>query len=628
MNTAAHILKKYWNHTSFRTPQSEIIEAVLKKKDVIALLPTGGGKSICFQIPTLLQEGVCIVVSPLIALMQDQVTNLTNRGIKAIALTSGISQNDMIALFDNLQFGNYKFLYLSPERLQSAFIQEKIKQLKVNLIAIDEAHCISEWGHDFRPSYRNISILKELKPDTNFIALTASATNEVLEDISTNLDLKNVQLFKKSFYRDNLAYQLFSIEDKLHRLLQIFTKTKAPAIVYVSSRNKTKEISKFLTVNGFLASYYHGGLSSSEKQEAFENWMSEKTPIMVATNAFGMGIDKDNVKAVVHLDLPNSVENYIQEAGRAGRNGKKSYAVLLQNKSDILAFKEKTATSFPTISEIKEVYKNLHQQYQIANGELITTAFEFNLLEFSNKYNYAYNKLNNTLRILINNGIIELSNNYKKKSTILFLATSSQVIYYAKNNTSTQLVVNTLLRSYGGLFEQETHINEYWLAKKIKSTVLKITQALEQLHTDEIIAYKKATNNSELFFLVPREDHSAINRISKNCTRYIDQKKQKSDALIHFVENINTCRSIQILHYFNEQNVSECGVCDVCLSKNKKVADISTQIIGLLKSEILYTSKEICSRISFTDEVVLVNLQQLLAEDIIGINQYNQYYLK
>lgn len=628
MNTATHILKKYWNHDAFRAPQQEIIEAVLAKNNVIALLPTGGGKSICFQVPTLLQEGVCIVVSPLIALMQDQVTNLSNRGIKAIALTSGISQDDMIALFDNLRFGNYKFLYLSPERLQSTFIQEKIKQLNVNLIAIDEAHCISEWGHDFRPSYRNINILKELQPNVNFIALTASATNEVLEDISASLELKDIQVFKKSFYRDNLAYQLFSIEDKLHRLLQIFSKTKAPAIVYVASRNKTKEISKFLTVNGFSASYYHGGLTSNEKQEAFENWMSEKTPIMVATNAFGMGIDKDNVKVVVHLDLPNSVENYIQEAGRAGRNGEKSYAVLLQNSSDVLTFKEKAATSFPTILEIKEVYKNLHQQYQIANGELISTPFEFNLLEFSNKHNYPINKLNNTLRMLINNGVIELSNNYKKKSTVLFLATSNQVIQYAKNNSLTQLFVNTLLRSYGGLFEQETPINEYWLAKKTTSTVPKTIQLLTQLHTDEIIDYKKASNNSELYFLVPREDAVAINRISKNCTRYIQQKRKKSEALIRFVENTNTCRNIQVLHYFNEQNADECGVCDVCLSKKKQLENISTQITNLLSSKTFYTSKEICNHISFADEVVLVNLQHLLSEDIIAINQHNQYYLK
>ena len=628
MNTATHILKKYWNHDAFREPQQEIIEAVLAKNNVIALLPTGGGKSICFQVPTLLQEGVCIVVSPLIALMQDQVRNLTNRGIKAIALTSGISQDDMIALFDNLRFGNYKFLYLSPERLQSTFIQEKIKQLKVSLIAIDEAHCISEWGHDFRPSYRNINILKELQPNTNFIALTASATKEVLEDISASLELNNVQVFKKSFYRDNLAYQLFFTEDKLHRLLQIFSKTKAPAIVYVASRNKTKEISKFLTVNGFSASYYHGGLTSNEKQEAFENWMSERTPIMVATNAFGMGIDKDNVKVVVHLDLPNSVENYIQEAGRAGRNGKKSYAVLLQNSNDTLVFKEKAATSFPSISEMKEVYKNLHQQYQIANGELISTPFEFNLLKFSNKHNYPINKLNNTLRMLINNGVIELSNNYKKKSTVLFLATSNQVIHYAKNNTLTQLLVNTLLRSYGGLFEQETPINEYWLAKKIASTVPKTIQLLTQLHIDEIIDYKKASNTSELYFLVPREDAIAINRISKNCTSYIQKKKKKSEALIRFVENTDTCRNVQVLYYFNEQNAAECGVCDVCLSKKKKTENISTHITDLLSSKTYYTSKEICSHISFADEVVLVNLQHLLAEDIIAINQHNQYYLK
>ncbi len=622
------VLKKYWNHQSFRTPQDKIIDAVLKRIDVIALLPTGGGKSVCFQIPALLQDGVCIVVSPLIALMQDQVTNLKSRGIKAFALTSGLSQDDIIALFDNLKFGGYKFLYLSPERLQSTFIQKKIKELNVNLVAIDEAHCISEWGHDFRPSYRNIRILKELKPNVNFIALTASATKEVLKDISSNLELKNVQLFKKSFYRDNLAYQIFSIEDKLYRLLQIFIKIKGSAIVYVNSRNKTKEISKFLTVNSFSAGYYHGGMSSKDKQEFFEKWISEETPIMVATNAFGMGIDKENVRVVIHLDLPNSVENYIQEAGRAGRNGKKAYAVLLQNKSDILFFKERMAASFPSILEIKDVYKRLHQNYQIAYGEFIETSFEFNLLEFSNKYNYTANKLSNTLKILVNNGIIELSDNYIRISTIKFLVTSLEVINYAKNNISVRLFIEIILRSYGGLFEQETKINEYLLAKKANLTTAKSIGLLRRLHNEKIIDYRKSSASSELFFLLPREDNIAISRVSKDIIKYINQKKRKSDALIRFVENDITCRNVQVLHYFDEKNISECGICDVCLSKNKRTENISVKIIELLKSGATYDSKEICNLITINDKAILLNLQHLLAENSIAINNHNQYYIK
>lgn len=628
MISSVDILKKYWNHTSFRDPQDKIIESVLNKNNVIALLPTGGGKSICFQIPAIQQKGVCIVISPLIALMQDQVDNLNERGIKAIALSSGTSQDDMIALFDNLRFGNYKFLYLSPERLQSPFIQEKIKQLDVNLITIDEAHCISEWGHDFRPSYRNIKILKEIKPNTNFIALTASATSEVLTDISKSLELKNVQVFKKSFYRDNLAYQIFTIEDKLHRLIQIFTKTKAPAIVYVSSRNKTKEIATFLTANGFLASYYHGGLTSAEKQQSFNNWMSEKTPIIVATNAFGMGIDKANVKVVVHIDIPNSLENYIQEAGRAGRNGNKSFSVVLQNQNDIRLFKEKSENTFHSIKEIKEVYKNLHSNFHIANGELPENNFQFNFSDFCNKYKYIPQKLNSSLTILNSNGIIELSKDYAAKSTMQFLATSKQVINYTKNDNTTATLINTALRSYGGIFEQPTKINEYWLSQKTKLSIKKVIEILEQLCNEELIMYQRANTNSDLFFLVPREDNIAINRISKNILSYIDQKKSKFNKMIHFIENDKVCRSVQVLQYFNEHNIGECGMCDVCLSKKKKVENISNKIITLFNQQEKLTSKEICKRMLVDDTVVLLNLQQLLSEDKIQINNYNQYFIK
>ena len=627
MIDALKILKKYWKHTSFRDAQAEIIEAVLKKKDVVALLPTGGGKSICFQVPAMQLQGICIVISPLIALMQDQVANLDKKGIKAIALTSGLSQDDMITLFDNLQFGNYKFLYLSPERLQSPFIQDKIKQLQVSLIAVDEAHCISEWGHDFRPSYRNIKILRELKPETNFIALTASATPKVIEDISLNLELNQAQVFKKSIFRENLAYQLFSIEDKLHRLLQIATKTKAPIIVYVNSRNKTKDIANFLTANGFSSSFYHGGLMAKEKQTAFDNWMTEKTPIIVATNAFGMGIDKDNVKAVVHLDIPNSVENYLQEAGRAGRNGKKAFSVVLTNQNDIQNFKEKSEAAAVSVAEIKTIYKNLHVHFHIANGELPLTSCQFNLSEFSRKYKMPERKTQRALTVLQAHGVLELSKDFAIKSTLQFLVSSKQIIQHTKTKSLTTNLIQTILRSYGGVFEQVTNVDEYWLSQKTKLPVIKVIELLEQLHSGNFIAYKKASSNAELYFLVPREDNIAINRISKDIVTYNNQKQRKVEKILHFIENDTTCRSIQLLTYFNEKNVSECGICDVCLSRKKVSANITDTLITLLTEEGNLTSKEICLLTLEDDATVLLNLQQLLAEDSIKVNSYNQYYI-
>ena len=627
MINTLEILKKFWNHSSFRKPQNEIINAVLENNNVIALLPTSAGKSICFQVPAMAKEGICIVVSPLVALMQDQVDSLTNKGIKALALTSGMREDDLITIFDNLQFGNYKFLYLSPERLQSIFIQKKIKQLNINLIAIDEAHCISEWGHDFRPSYRNIKILKTLTPTSPIIALTATATKEVLLDISESLEIETATVFKKSFYRSNLAYQIFSIEDKLNRLIQICTKTKAPIIIYVNSRNKTKEIASFLNAKKFSACFYHGGLSAIQKQETFDDWIAEKTPIIVATNAFGMGIDKDNVKVVVHLDLPNSIENYIQEVGRAGRNGEKAFSALLYNKNDVRVFKEKTKNAFPTIKEVKNIYKNLFLHYQIANGELLEEGFNFNLLEFSNKYSLQANKVSFTLSLLQNNGVLNISENYNKKSTVQFSVSSNHVLNYSSRQNNTGKFLQLLLRSYGGLFEQETKINEYWLAKKSNLLFKQAIGVLENLHEEQLLTYNKAAENSEIHFLVPREENRTINSISKNIEKYISQKTKKAKELIQFIENDSVCRSIQVLRYFNEQDIDNCGICDVCLSNKTKFINISTQITDFLKTRKEACSKEICQNISSNEDNVLVNLHQLLSEEIISINNYNQYYI-
>lgn len=622
------ILKKYWNYSEFRPQQEEIITSVLEQNDVIALLPTGGGKSICFQIPALSKEGVCIVISPLIALMQDQVENLNKRGIKAIHIPSKKSQDELITLFDNIKFGGFKFLYISPERLQSYFIQQKIKELAINLIAIDEAHCISEWGHDFRPSYRNIRILKELKPNVNFIALTATANKKVIRDITKNLDLKEPKVFRKSFLRKNLAYQIFTIEDKLQRLIQIFTKTKKPAIVYVNSRKKTEQIATFLNSKNFKSSFYHGGMSSIEKNISFENWMTEKTPIIVATNAFGMGIDKANVGLVIHLDLPSSIENYVQETGRAGRNQKKSFAVLLFNKNDTLLFKERLEKTHLTLKDIKEILKKLYQNFTISLGEFNENPHPFNLLEFSEKYNFSVSKVDTAIKMLSNSGILEINNHYNKKSTLRFIVSSKTVLNYLNQNTIIKKFTNSILRSYAGLFEQEVKIDEFYIAKKNGITTKQVASNLAYLQNDNIIEYTPVKNKVDLLFLLPREDDYTVNRFSRELKQFIIQKKKKSDSLIAFLNNDKICRSIQVLNYFDEFKTKKCGICDVCISENSKPnPNLSLEIIHLLKVKKSLSSSEISVSLIANEREILIHLRQLLSDDKIQINHLNKYQI-
>ena len=622
------ILEEYWGFTSFRASQKEIITNVLENIDSIALLPTGGGKSICFQVPALVKEGVCIVISPLIALMQDQVENLKKRDIKAITIPSGSNQNEIITLFDQVKFGKVKFLYISPERLQARLIQQKIKELNVNLIAIDEAHCISEWGHDFRPSYRNIKILKEILPEVPFIALTATANNKVLKDIANNLQLSNHRLFKKSFFRENLAYQVFKIEDKLERLLQIFTKTKVPAIIYVNSRKKTAEIANFLNANAFKSTFYHAGLTVVEKETAFSDWMTEKKPIIVATNAFGMGIDKPNVGLVIHYNLPSSIENYVQETGRAGRNENKSFGVLLYNENDIFLQKQQTENSIPSITEVKEVHKKLYQYFRIANGELLEEAFSFNFYEFCKKYNFQSLKTDVILKLLVNYGIIELDSNFHKKSTLKVIGTHYSVLNFSKNNRSFKNFINVLLRTYGGLFEDEVKINEFFIAKKASITSTQVIKNLSMLAEQHLVEYIPVEGSVSLRFLLPREDDKTINRFSKELKQFLFLKREKATNFINFITNNTLCRSIQLLSYFDEETETACTICDVCIG-NKKVDNqqLSSEILVLLKEKKHLSSKEISRLLNIFEKDILIHLQTLLSENKIRINNQNKFQL-
>ncbi len=627
MNTPETVLSEYWGFDSFRPKQLEIIKAVLNGNDTIALLPTGGGKSICFQIPALLLKGVCVVISPLVALIEDQIKQLDNKGIKALHIPSGTSQDEMITLFDNLKYSPCKFLYISPERIQSRFIQQKIKELTISFFVVDEAHCISEWGHDFRSSYLKLNVLKELN-NTNIIALTATATNNVINDIHTSLDLKDPLIFKKSFFRKNLAYQIFYTEDKLSKLQQIFKKNHSPSIIYVNSRAKTKELSNYLNARSFKSSFYHGGLTPIEKKAAYTNWMNEETPIMVATNAFGMGIDKSNVKIVIHYDLPKSIENYIQEAGRAGRNGKKSFGVTLTNNSDIQLAIDLHKKTLPSIKEIKIVHNKLYQHFQISKGELIEDSYEFNLLEYCNKYQLIPNRTFNALQILNNYGIIELNNYGVQKSTLQFIATHSQIINYKRSIKDQSFFIDAILRIYGGIFEKAVKIDEFKIAKKLGITSYKVISNLEKLNDLELIKYAKSTKNSELFFLQPREDDKTVNRISKSIQSYLKYKNEKFRSLIQFVKNDRICRNIQILDYFNEKKVKKCGICDVCLQNRKIDSDISSKILALLQINKELTPKEIGDQIPYIEKDILIHLQKLLAEEKINITDYNTYFLK
>ena len=434
MNEAIQLLKKHWNHDNFRGLQAEIIESVLSQKDTFAQLPTGGGKSICYQIPALLQDGITLVISPLVSLIKDQVENLQKKDIKAIGLVGGISSDEVSNLLDNCQYGNYKLLYLSPERLQADWILERLKNLPINLIAIDEAHCISQWGNDFRPAYLKIANLKTHFPKTPILALTASATPRVKKDILEILKLENVAVFEKSFDRENIAYMVFEVEDKLFRMVQILKKNPEPSIVYVRNRKSCIEISRQLQQSGISTTYYHGGLSAIEKNKNMTLWTSEKVQVIVATNAFGMGIDKGNVKTVIHVQLPDSMESYYQEAGRCGRNGQKAFAVLLKSPSDYLQAEGQFLAVLPDKEFLTKVYKKINSYFQIGYGEGIDESFTFNLNEFCTQYQFPTLKTYNAIQFLDRQGIVTLSQEFSQKITVQFIISSKELIRYMSLN--------------------------------------------------------------------------------------------------------------------------------------------------------------------------------------------------
>ena len=630
MPKAIALLQKYWKHDKFRTLQKEIITSVLNGRDTFALMPTGGGKSVCFQIPALINDGICLVISPLVALMKDQVANLQKRNIKAIALTGGIRSEEMIDLLDNCQFGNYKFLYLSPERLQSDWILERIKNLPINLIAIDEAHCVSQWGHDFRPAYLKISELKKHFPKTPFLALTATATPRVKMDIITELGLHDPKIFEKSFARENIAYMVFEVEDKIFRIEQILKKNPQSSIIYVRNRKSCLDISSQLQSLGFKATYYHGGLSPKEKDKNMQAWMEEEVQVIVATNAFGMGIDKANVKTVIHIQLPENIENYYQEAGRAGRNGERAFALLLTSPSDIIQAESQFINILPDKKFLNLMYLKLNTYFQIAYGEGINEQFTFNLHHFCLKYGFPTLKTYNALQFLDRQGIITLSQEFSEKITLQFLIPSKEVIRYMSLNPNDEEIILAILRTYPGIYEMQTAFNIQLIAKKSNHKESEILAVLNKLKEKEIIDLHSKNNDATLLFNEVREDDRTISRVSKYLENQNQLKKDQLQAVIHYVNEKMVCKNKLILNYFGEKTTVDCGICSFCITKKIKKKDssiLTKEIITLLQLEDL-NSREIQNKTKSSSDDVIFVLQDLLENNTILVKPNNKYTLK
>lgn len=585
------ILKRYWGYDQFRALQGDIIQSIASGKDTLGLMPTGGGKSLTFQVPTMAMEGICVVVTPLIALMKDQVENLKKRGIGAAAIFSGMSHNEILMTLDNAVFEAYKFLYVSPERLATPIFMEKIKQAKVCMIAVDESHCISQWGYDFRPSYLRIADIRELLPDVPILALTATATPEVVDDIQRQLHFSKPNLFQKSFHRSNLAYVVRTVENKDENLLKILNSVPGTSVVYVRNRKRTKEIADFLNVNGIPAENFHAGLKNETKDAKQARWKSGETRVIVSTNAFGMGIDKAEVRTVVHMDLPDSLEAYFQEAGRAGRDEKKAYAVLLYNNGDAIKMRKRVTDSFPGKEMVVKVYEALGNYLQMGVGSGLDKVFAFDIGDFCTKFKLQILITYSSLKILQQAGYIELTDEQDSSSRVLFTVGKDD-LYKLKQTPEQERLIHILLRSYTGLFTDLAAISEETMAKRLEWTRDKVYEQLVGLAKEHIIQFIPRKKTPYLTFVRERE---ATERVVLGKEAYDDRRERyisRIKSVLDYAQEENNCRNQILLTYFGEKESKPCGKCDICLKKKEtQLTDEDFETIRQIVHQALSTEE-------------------------------------
>lgn len=611
------ILKQYWGYDSFRGIQEDIIRSIGEGRDTLGLMPTGGGKSVTFQVPALAREGMCLVITPLIALMKDQVQNLKRRGIKALAVYSGMNRQDIITTLENAIFGNYKFLYISPERLDTEIFRIKLAKMKISLITVDESHCISQWGYDFRPAYLKIAEVRRLLPGVPVLALTATATPEVVKDIQQRLEFREENVFRMSFERTNLAYVVRQTENKAVELLHILQRMEGSAILYVRNRRRTKEVAEWLQQQGITADFYHAGLDDAVKDIRQQRWQKGESRVMVATNAFGMGIDKPDVRLVIHLDLPDSIEAYFQEAGRAGRDGRKAYAIILYAKSDGTTLRKRISDNYPGKDYIRDVYEHLQYYYEMAMGDGRGCVREFDIEDFCRKFKYFPVPVDSALKILTQAGYLEYTDEQDNASRLLFSIGREELYRLHEPGEEMERLIQTALRSYTGLFTDYAFISEETLAVRTGLTHRQVYEMLKELSRRRIVSYIPRKKTPYIIYTRERVESDRLNIPPAVYEERKARCEQRIKAMLEYVTNDTSCRSRMLLHYFGEQNEHDCGQCDTCLrlrhktTTDRPAADLSERILHCLDGHPL-TPAALAERLLVEKDLLTETLRRMM----------------